>query len=120
MGRQQGGNARLGRLLGSFRRRNAALPPLDQILELLDLARCHDVSIAPPELCLGVQLVKRLLVGALRLLNLAIRCRNVGLRHDHRRIDFYDTPLGYLEIGFLLGAVEPEDGRALLDLVTHA
>ena len=67
--------------------------------------------------CLGVELVKRLLVSALRLLDLTIRGRNVGLRHDHRRIDFYDTPLGHLEIGFLLGAVELEDGRALLDLV---
>ena len=98
---------------------DAALAAFDHVFEPLDLPCRHNVCIAPPELLLGIQLIQRLLVSALCFLDLTIGSRNVGLRHDHRRVDFDQTPLGYLELGFLLGAVEPEDGRAFLNIVAH-
>ena len=59
--------------------------PSTRFLKPLDLARCYNVGIAPPELRLGIQFVKRLLVSTLRLLNLTIRCCNIRLRqHLHR------------------------------------
>ena len=64
---------------------SAPSPPVDDVLQLLDFPPRHDVGVAPVQLLLGLQLVDGLLQRALRLLDLALGCGEVGFGDDHRR-----------------------------------
>ena len=68
----------------------------DSHLELFDVALRHDAGVALLQLALDVQFVLRLFQPALCFLELAFRLQNIGLRRQHRSVDFSDLALGRL------------------------
>ena len=99
--------------------RERTLPGRDDILEPFDFPLRHGRSIAPLQLALGLQLVDRLLIGALRLLDLSIGRFQLDLRLLRRCVDLGDPTPGSLQRRLLFRAVELEDRLTRFDLVAE-
>jgi hypothetical protein len=90
--------------------------PIDDVLQLLDFAACHDVGVALVQLFLGLQFVDGLLQGALGLLDLALRPGEIRLGDDRRGVDLDDLAPRDLQSRLLLGAVQAQDPVSPLHL----
>ena len=106
--RQKRGNFRLQGLLVRKCGVNRTLPAVNGNLQTLDLAQRDDIRVALPKLGLGLQFVHSLQICALRLLDLAIRRRQFGLRHRCLGVDLRYLPARRLPRCLLFGTVEPK------------
>ena len=107
-----------GLLIGNCGRERT-LPSRDDILQPFNLPLRHGGSIAALQLALGLQLLDRLLISALRLLDLSVALLQLDLRLLHRGIDLGDPAPSGLQRRFLLRAVELEDRLTRFDLVAE-
>ena len=107
-------------MLGGGSRSKPTLSALDENLQSFDLAKRNVARVASVEFLLGVEFIERLLKGALRLLDLAFGCRNIGPRHGHCCVRLGDAPARRFHGGLLLGTVQLEDRGAFFDVAVHS
>ena len=74
----------------------------EQHLQLFDVTLRDDAGIASLEVALDVQLIRRLLIIALCLLDLCIRLKDIRLRRQQSGIDFGNLAPVCFHGGFLL------------------
>jgi hypothetical protein len=87
LGWQESGGPRLGGVLCCGGGSNTPFAALHGDFEPLDVAAGDNARVTTEQLLLRLQLIQRLLVGALRLLDLAFGSEDIGPRYRLRRLD---------------------------------